>query len=124
MLVLMLDDSLARIGVLLAAPIVSNRQRRDLAPYGAMRDGCQCGLHLLLSYYLAGARALQETLPADFSPTPVEVLHAFNRMAHDEMAALCGICRHRGGPLCRLRPVGVSLAMPSATVRSPAEKPG
>ena len=104
MLVFMLDDTLARLERQLAATVTSDRLRRDLAPYGAMRAGCQCGLHLLLDYYLAGAQTLQELLPAECGLVRVEVIHGFNRMAHDEMATLCGVCRYRGGALCGLRP--------------------
>ena len=129
MLVFMLDDTLGRLDAKLREPLTNERLRRDLAPYGAMRTGCQCGLHLLLTFYLAGARALHESLPLEYGLARVEVLHNFNRLAHDDMAALCGICRHRGGTLCGLRPetaplnrpgVAASPATPSATGRSRA----
>lgn len=133
MLVFMLDDTLARLTERLREPLPADRPRRDLAPYGGMRTGCQCGLHLLLTYYLAGARALHESLPGTFGPARVKVQHAFNQLAHDEMAALCGACRHRGGALCCLRPEPDTInppdaaalpATPSAPGRSPAGRPG
>jgi hypothetical protein len=104
MLVFMLDDTLARLSVSLGGSKTATKRMRILAPFGAMRSGCHCGLNLLLTYYLAGARALRETLPMDFGPARVEVIRRFNRLAHDEMTALCGVCRHRGGGLCSLRP--------------------
>ena len=136
MLIFMLDDTLARLGAKLGEPAASDRAIRDLLPYGPRRAGCQCGLHLLLTYCLTGAQALKEALPVDSGRWRVEVLHGFNRLAHDEMAALCGICRHRGGPNCGLRPektaaaqasppaAAVSPATPSATARSRAGTPG
>jgi hypothetical protein len=104
MLVFMLDDTLARLTDRLRKSAVPDGLRRDLGPFEAVGAGCQCGLHLLLTYYKTGGRALDEGLPAKFGPGRVEILHSFNELAHDEMAALCGICRHRGGTECSLQP--------------------
>jgi hypothetical protein len=103
MLVFMLDDTLARFCASLSTTPLTARKRHDLTPFGGMRTGCQCGVHLLLTYYLSGARALRETLPVELGLDRVEVLHHFNRLAHDEMAVLCEICQHRGGVACGLQ---------------------
>ncbi len=108
MLVFLIDDTLDRFAVNADAP----RRPRPGAPVRDRRTDCQCGLHLLLSYYLAGARALREILPDRLGPGRVALLHAFNRLAHDDMAALCGRCHHRGGPLCCLPPGPAASAPP------------
>jgi hypothetical protein len=104
MLVFMLDDTLTRLSVSLQQPAAGDRPRPGLGSLGMMRRGWRCGLHILVSYYAAGARALRATLPAELGRARVEVLRHFNRLAHEEMATLCGPCRHRGGSLCCLRP--------------------
>ena len=103
MLVFMLDETLNRLEGEIPASLSTDRRRASLAPFGPMRTRCSCGLRLLLTYYLAGAKALREILPADLGALRVKILHRFNRIAHDEMDALCGVCGHRGGPMCGLR---------------------
>ncbi len=102
MLVFLIDESLARLGANLRAPAARAHPPPNLPDLTPTRAGCHCGLHLLLSYYLAGAQALRETLPA--GPGRISVLHLFNHVAHEEMTALCSQCPHRGGDLCGLRP--------------------
>lgn len=102
MLVFMIDESLARFAVRLSAPEARDRAPRALTRFSPTRAGCHCGLHLLLSYYLAGAQALRETMPAGAGR--IAVLHLFNHVAHEELTALCGVCPQRGGALCSLRP--------------------
>jgi hypothetical protein len=102
MLVFLIDESLIRLGTSLRTPAARDRMPQDLAGFGPTRAGCHCGLHLLLSYYLAGAQALRETLPAGRGR--IGVLHLFNHVAHAEMTALCDSCPHRGEALCGLRP--------------------
>jgi hypothetical protein len=102
MLVFLIDESLARLGAGLRTPADPAAAAPDLADFTPTRAGCHCGLHLLLSYYLAGAQALRETLPAGRGR--VKVQHLFNHIAHQEMMALCDHCPHRGGKLCGLRP--------------------
>ena len=103
MLVYMLDDTLSRLGESLKDPAGWDRRPRSLARYGSGRAGCQCGLHLILIFFLTGTQALRESLPKEFGPDRVKVLGCFNRLAQDEMAALCGVCRHRAGEKCGLR---------------------
>jgi hypothetical protein len=103
MLIFMVDDTLNRLGSNLNSTVKPDRRSASLAPFGPTRVTCRCGLQLLLTYYLAGATALRELLPAQLGADRVKVLHEFNRIAHDEMEALCGICQHRGGPMCSLR---------------------
>ena len=104
MLVLMIDHTLDRLAARLHEPCAT-RQTRDLSPFASMRAGCQCGLNLLLGYYQAGAQALRENLPEEIGTARIELLDRFNQLAHDEMSALCSICRFRGGPQCN-RPAG------------------
>jgi len=103
LLMLMLDESLARLSLNLRRRRPSARPA-TLAPFGALRTGCHCGLNLLLNYYLTGARTLRELLPPDHGTHRVAVIHRFNQLAHEEMSALCGVCQHRGGERCSLRP--------------------
>ncbi len=103
MLVFMLDETLNRLEGEIPATLSTDRRRASLAPFGPRRTGCSCGLRLLLIYYLTGAKALREILPTDFGAARVEILHRFNRIAHDEMDSLCGVCGYRSGPLCGLR---------------------
>ena len=131
MLVFMLDESLVRLKDRLRAPAGAGRSRRDHAPFSPRRAGCQCGLHILLSYYVAGARALRENLPAEFGPARLEMIRRFNHLAHAEMTALCGVCLQRGGSLCSLQAAAVSppsaaasRARPRGTGRSRGGKPG
>lgn len=102
MLVFMVDGTIDR----LVASLGGTTARRPARParFNSSRAGCHCGLHLLLSYYLAGAHALRETLPADLGFARPEVLRCFTRLAHEEMNALCDACNHHGGSLCQLRP--------------------
>jgi hypothetical protein len=123
MLVHQIDATLVRLTDRLREPLTMDRRRRDLVPFGEMRAGCHCGLHLLLAYYLAGARALREVLPAAFGVERVEVLHVFNQLGHDDMAALCGICHHRGGALCCL-PLEPVAQPPGIMVNPPGGIPG
>ena len=104
MLVLMIDHTLDRLAARLHEP-GATRQIHDLSPFASMRAGCQCGLNLLLDYYQAGAQALRENLPEEIGTARIELLDRFNQLAHDEMSALCSICRFQGGPQCN-RPAG------------------
>ena len=124
MLVLMIDDTLALLGKALREERVRKRTACAWPRLAASRPGCRCGLHLLIGYYLAGARALRKTLPANLGRERVAVLREFNGLAHAEMAALCGVCLHRGGSYCRLEETlnlparAASPATPSVTRRS------
>ncbi|SDR75639.1 hypothetical protein [Opitutus sp. GAS368] len=102
MLVFMLDETLARLCATLEKSPEPPRPRITATPFGRTRGSVHCGLQLLLIYYLAGARALREALPVELGPARVEVLHRFNRLAREEMIALCGACHHRGGASCQL----------------------
>lgn len=102
MLVLMLDDTLGLTLTQLKARRRLERGKRDLTAFAAMQRGCQCGLHLLLNYYLVGANVLREVLPKSLGRGRVEILHHFNQLAHDEMSALCSVCRHHEDSLCGL----------------------
>ncbi len=104
MLVLLVDGTIDRLLSRLGGAPAGHRERPGRFNYA--RTGCHCGLHLLLTYYLAGARALRETLPAELGAARGEVLHCFNQLAREEMTALCDVCNHRGGALCSLRPGG------------------
>jgi hypothetical protein len=104
MLVFMLDDTLARLETRLAGLSADGPPRRPHATFRLTHAGCECGLHLMLTYYETGAEALKECLPAATGAARLVILHEFNAMAHEEMAALCGVCRHRGGPNCSLQP--------------------
>ena len=104
MLAYMLDDTLARLSASLLASAKPDRRPLTLDGLGSKGAGCACGIYLLWSYYLAGAQALKEKLPAVFGPARVVVLDRFNRLAHDEMVALCGVCRERCGRECGFRP--------------------
>ncbi len=108
MLVLLVDGTIDRLLRRLGGAPAGRRVRPTR--FNSTRTGCHCGLHLLLTYYLAGARALRETLPADLGPARGEVLHCFNQLAREEMTARCDACNHRGGALCLLRPDGISPA--------------
>lgn len=102
MLVLLVDGTIDR----LVASLGGAPARRPVRParFNPTRAGCHCGLHLLLTYYVAGAHALREALPAVPGSDRREVLHCFNRLAREEMTVLCGTCIHRGGSLCQLEP--------------------
>lgn len=104
MLMFMVDETLNRLASEILPTRLINRRPASLAPFGPMRHGCKCGLQLLLTYYLTGAKVLREILPAELGVDRVKVLRCFNRIAHDEMDTLCGVCLHRGGPMCSLRP--------------------
>lgn len=100
MLPYMLDDTLARLSASLLASAKPDRRPLTLDGLGSKSAGWACGIYLLLSYYLAGSQALKEKLPAVFGPARAVVLHRFNRLALDEMAALCGVCRECCGHDC------------------------
>jgi hypothetical protein len=100
----MLDDTLDRLSHRLRTAAGTDQSRNDLAPLDANFTCCRCGLRLLLNYYVTGTQALRDSLPADPDPTRTEVLRLFRRIAEDEITALCGVCRHRGGPTCGLPP--------------------
>jgi len=116
MLALMVDETLARLYRSLRAAKRPVRRTCNLTRFGSMTSGCQCGLHLLLSYYLAGARALRETLRGQPDYGRAEVLHHFNRIAHDEVKALCDICQLRGADDCGLSEGRIAEARLGATV--------
>lgn len=102
MLVLMIDHTLVRLaGEIAAAPVVIVRSR-ILAPVGSGSGpgACQCGIDLLVGYYLAGEKAVREVLTADFGPGRVRIVHLLNRIAHEEIEALCGVCREWSGSQC------------------------
>lgn len=110
MLILMVDETLERLQRTVRKSPRPVRSGWAVAHFGEMRAGCRCGLHLLQTYYLSGARALKEMLPDGLGVERVEVLHRFNCLAHEEMAALCEICRHRGGAGCSLQQKQAALA--------------
>ena len=110
MLVLMVDDTLARLSVRLG-----ERSKQKSVPHPPplrrnLRVGCQCGLHLLLNYYMTGICALRQVLPRDFGRDRVHICHCFNVLAHDEIDALASICRFRESSICSLD--SASLASP------------
>jgi hypothetical protein len=106
MLVLMIDDTLARLSARLG-----KRSKPRSIPHlppsrQKMRNGCRCGLHLLLNYYLTGIRALWQVLPRNFGQDRVHICHCFNILAHDEIEALASICRFRNSSICSLKSAG------------------
>lgn len=103
MLVFMLDDTLARLSASLEVWAQARRSPRKALQFWASHAGCECGLHLMLTYYVAGARSLHTALPLMFGRTRREILRCFNSLARQDMTALCDVCRQRGGPLCGLR---------------------
>jgi hypothetical protein len=101
MMLFMVDETLGRLGKGLDDHRVQNLRSSRI---GIMRASCRCGLHLLLTYYVAGIKALRQALPRDLGKSRLDIVRQFNRIAHDDMEALCGICQHRNGPECCLRP--------------------
>ena len=141
MLVFMLDDTLTRLSASLEVRAQARRPPLKSRQFRASHAGCACGLHLLLTYYVAGARSLHTALPMGFGRARREILRYFNSLARQDMTALCDVCRQRGGPHCRLReqverleaarlggavspPAAASPATPSGTGRSPGGTPG
>ena len=102
MLVFLLDDSLDRLLAQSGSAPSGERPTLDLNSFAPIRAGCQCGLHLLLGYYLAGSRALRELLPDEPAADRCAVLNTFHRLANEEMTALCAGCLSRGGAMCGL----------------------
>ena len=129
MLVFMLDDTLARLSASLLASAKPDRRPKTLEGLASKCGGCACGMALLLAYYLAGAQALKEKLPAVFGPARAVVLNRFNRLAHDEMVALCGVCHDRCGHECGFRPKpprrrrSLPATALAPSTRSPSEAP-
>lgn len=103
MLVFMLDDTLTRLSASLEVRARARRSPLKSRQFRASHAGCECGLHLLLTYYLAGARSLHMALPMEFGRARRKILRCYNSLARQDMTALCDVCRQRGGPQCRLR---------------------
>ena len=65
MLVFMPDDTLTRLSARLEIRAQARRPPLKSRQLRASHAGCACGLHLLLTYYVAGARSLAGgSLPA------------------------------------------------------------
>lgn len=103
-----LDETLSRLAASLGPQ--ARRTQRMPAPLGGTRATCQCGIHLLVSYYQTGEQALKESLGAESHLVRSKVLLAFRRIASDEVKALTGVCRMRGGAQCSLAAVRAGLA--------------
>jgi hypothetical protein len=106
MLVLMFDDTLARLSARLGECSTHGSIPHPPKPKWKMQTRCRCGLHLLLNYYLTGLRALRLVLPRNFGRGRVHICHCFNVLAHDEIETLASICRFRGSSICSLRSAG------------------
>lgn len=104
MLVLMIDHTLNRLAGEISSPPTWAGRPKVPAPTATRSASCQCGIDLLVGYYLAGARAVHEVLPADFGPSRMKLVHLLNRIAHDEIEALCGVCQNWSGSRCKLNP--------------------
>ena len=124
MLVFMIEDSLVRLRGRLESSSVHTGMRDDLNAFTAIRDGSQCGLHLLLSYYLAGARALRENLAGAADAEKEAVLESFHSLAGEEMATLCQGCRRVGESTCGLAPGFTLPSRPAKPEAPPANGPG
>jgi hypothetical protein len=110
MLVLMVDGSLDRLAnPARMRPTLPQSVARRASP----RAGCHCGLHLLLTYYAAGLWTLRETLPTT-AGIRVPAMRTLLHDARAELAALCGVCRHRGGSLCLQPGPGARAGRPAA----------
>ena len=64
---------------------------------------CECGLKLLVNYYLSGVRALREILARDTQVDRRHVCRCLNLLAREEVFALASFCRFRGSATCGLR---------------------
>lgn len=117
MLVLMVDGTIARLVELPPERRHAHPTPRFMTP----RAGCQCGFNLLVNYYVAGAWALREVLPPGAETDRRRVVRGLIRLARDELAALCGVCQHRGGSLCQL---GDCRGCPCNSGKSPAGHEG
>jgi hypothetical protein len=138
MLVLMIDSTLGQLTGGRGRPLATDRRLRECARFRTSSAGCFCGLHSLLAYYVAGARALRTVLPVGTGPVRIRLMRHFTRLARQEVFALCGVCLHRDGAFCQLgamrRPPerakklspssAASPARPSATAPSPGGTPG
>jgi hypothetical protein len=101
MLVLMVDSTLRQLVAGHGRPLPADWEAQRAARFSPARAGCQCGLDILLTYYVAGAWALRDVMPATLSPHRRRVLRHFMRLARHEVSALCGVCVHRQGTFCR-----------------------
>jgi hypothetical protein len=106
-----LDDTLSRLTASLGPG--GRRRQRMPGPLGTTKASCQCGIHLLMSYYQAGEAALKESLAQDSHLVRAKVLLAFRRLASEEIKALTGVCRMRGGDHCSLSRARAGLASAS-----------
>ncbi|MEO6996320.1 MAG: hypothetical protein ABI273_22135 [Lacunisphaera sp.] len=106
MLVLMLDNTLARLLVRVAAlPASTARALPRKSHHKKQRDNCcRCGLHLLTTYYLAGAQALRTVLPREMRNDRILVSNCLNRLAHEEIDGLASLCHFNGSANCSLPP--------------------
>lgn len=105
MLVLMIDDTLTRLtGKLRCLP-----DRASISPvpthHQKAKTSCQCGLNLLMNYYLSGVRALRDILRSEPGLDRRHICRCFNLLAREEVLALASICRFRGSATCGLRPL-------------------
>jgi len=105
MLVLMIDDTLGR----LASKLHRLPDRASFPPVTAhhqkAKANCQCGLNLLMNYYLSGVRALRDILAGEPGLDRRHICRCFNLLAREEVLALASVCRFRGSATCGLRPL-------------------